>query len=467
MRSGLAASIVLVLVSAAMAVSVFPPFSWSLLAPFAWAPLFVAVQGKSARIGFRLGILHGILLFAGTLNWLGHVFGVFSLMPVVIMAFFPGVFASTAASLSRLKASPFVIALLTAIVWTGCEYFRSEWFVLRFPWITPGTGLPPNFLSPVIGVYGISFFVALAAALAAGRGRQARLCGIALSLILLLLSILRPGVVRPENPIHVAAIQTEACDLDSCLRLSASISGQVDAIVWPEYAVADDIRKYPADLEKTRALMAEKGAQLLVLANPVTLPGDKLENTALSIGLTEIFGTHVKNRPVHWTNDGIPGTDAPAIQTPFGKVSTPICFDNDYEQVDRRAVTNGAEFLLVPSMDAAEWSAREHLQHAVFAAYRAAENGRWIVVSSTSGKTQIADPHGNITPEIIPLMKEGVLLGDIGRETYLTLYTRGGWILGPACVVGAAITILTLLAQSFRVWRRGPAPETAVVSSML
>ncbi|MDB6078180.1 MAG: lnt [Akkermansiaceae bacterium] len=459
MRTGLTASIALVVLSAAMAVAVFPPFSCSLLAPFAWIPLFIALQKKSARAGFRLGVLHGLLLYAGTLNWFFQVFGAPSLVLILMLALFPGVFASCAAALSRLAISPALTALATAVVWTGCEYYRCEWFMLRFPWITPGVGLPPNLLTPVVGVYGISFLVALAAALVAGDGRRFKAAGGLLLALLLMLNIFRPGVVKPVNPIRVGAIQTEAQDLDTNLKLSASIPGQVDAIVWPEYALADDVRNHPEALEKIRNMMTEKGAQLLVLANPVIRPDGKSENTALSIGRSEIFGTHVKNRPVHMMNDGVPGKIASVIPTPFGRIATPICFDNDYESVDRQAVRDGAEFLLVPSMDSMEWSQRQHLQHAVFVLHRAAENGRWIVVSSTSGKTQIVDPHGNVTPEVIPLMREGQLIGDIDRETHRTFYNRAGWILGPLCVFAAAAILIGLLVRSFLDWRgHRPAP---------
>lgn len=462
MHTGLAASIALVVLSAALAVAVFPPFSCPLLAPFAWVPLFLALRKKSARVGFRLGVLHGLLLYAGTLNWFFQVFGVPSLVLIVMLALFPGIFASCAACLSRLAISPALSALATAAVWTGCEYYRCEWFALRFPWITPGVGLPPNLLTPLIGVYGISFLVALSAAFVAGDGRRNKALGGLLMALLLMLNIFRPGVVKPQNPIHVGAIQTEAQDLETNLKLSSSIPGSVDAIVWPEYALADDVRTHPETLEKIRSMMGEKGARLLVLANSVALPDGKSENTALSIGRSEIFGTHVKNRPVHMMNDGVAGKSATVIATPLGKIATPICFDNDYESVDRQAVRDGAEFLLVPSMDSMDWSQREHLQHAIFVPHRAAENGRWIVVSSTSGKTQIVDPHGNVTPEVIPLMREGVLIGDIGRETHRTFYNRAGWILGPLCVLTAAGILVSLLVRSFLDWRahRSPPLET-------
>jgi len=451
-RLPLYAAILLTVISAALGVLIFPPFGCVALAPFAWLPLFFALHGRSAKAGFRLGALYGVLLFGGTLNWLMEIFSTACIALILMLALFPAIFGAVAATLSQAKRLPaWLVPVLIAVAWTGCEFYRSEWFVLDFPWITPGTGVPPNFLTPFIGVYGVSLLVALSGALlASSRTKAGRIAGAVLVALMLALTFIRPAKVTPQEPLRIATVQTEEQTIDSCLRLSATIQGPVDAIVWPEYCLSEDLRDRKPDLANARAIMKEKGARLLVLANPVVLPDHVVENTALSIGLTEVFGSHVKNRPVHFMERARPGHEASAIPTPLGKVGTTICFDNDYEAVVRRAVSNGAEFLLVPSEDGAAWTAREHLQHALFVPHRAAENGRWMAVASSSGLSQIVDPHGNVVAAPIPLMEEGVMTGEIGRETRLTIYTRCGWVIGPVCTVATAAMILALLFLEVR-----------------
>jgi len=85
----------------------------------------------------------------------------------------------------------------------------------------------------------------------------------------------------------------------------------------------------------------------------------------------------------------------------------------------------GAEFFLIPSLDAMAWSARQHEQHGVLFRHRAAGNGRWLVVASSSGVTQIIDSRGRVRDRL-PLMDEGVLVGEIGRENHQTIFQHEG-----------------------------------------
>ena len=104
-------------------------------------------------------------------------------------------------------------------------------------------------------------------------------------------------------------------------------------------------------------------------------------------------------------------------------------------------VTNGAQVLIVPSLDAISWSARQHKQHAELFRHRAAENNRWIAVAASSGLTQIIDPHGNRI-DSIPLMDEGFLIGKVALTDGRTIYNRFGWLIGWICMGIAAILLL-------------------------
>jgi apolipoprotein N-acyltransferase len=156
---------------------------------------------------------------------------------------------------------------------------------------------------------------------------------------------------------------------------------------------------------------------------------------------TGILGTHFKNHIVHLFNDGEKGITAKAINTPIGKIGTPICFDCDHQDVIRKMTADGAELFLIPSMDAADWTERQHLQHGTLFRHRAAENGRWLAIASTSGLTQIIGPNGHSSAHL-PLMEEGVLTGQISPLQRRTFFQRGGWLFGPACLFGTVALIL-------------------------
>lgn len=121
------------------------------------------------------------------------------------------------------------------------------------------------------------------------------------------------------------------------------------------------------------------------------------------------------------------GQTAEAVSTPKGRFGTPICFDCDYEDVIRKMTRDGAEYFIIPSLDATRWGVKQHLQHAELFRHRAAENGRWMMVASGSGMTQLIDPYGKRVKQL-ELMTEGVLVGYLERRSGLTFYTQYGWL---------------------------------------
>ncbi|MCU0797628.1 MAG: hypothetical protein MUF31_17035 [Akkermansiaceae bacterium] len=444
----------LVLLSAGLGVLAFPPVHWHGLALVYLLPFFLAIRGAKPETAVLLGLVHGLALFCGTLHWLLAVFGPFALLLHFILALFPAIFAGALAGLEKRFAKPWVWPWIVGILWAGIEHFRSEWFTLRFAWITPGTGLPPGALTPLIGVYGISLVIATGCAFLSMGGRQ-RWAGFTL-LLLTLLSCHRPPRLSEPGQLQVAAVQSEEMSANRLFDLSDRID-RADAIIWPEYAIDFDPRHNPEFMARVQELLIAKHAEVLVLGGRVDLEPKRWQNTAFAIGRQGVLGTHVKNRPVHFFDDGEAGTEAPAISSPLGIFSMPICFDNDYAAVQRRAVANGASFLLIPSMDAAHWTATQHLQHGELFRHRAAENGRYLVVAATSGLTQAIDDRGRRI-DSLPLFAPGLLETRISPSHHTTVYQRGGWLVGPVCtmialgLVGAGVILP-------RIRRRNPSGE--------
>ena len=448
--------IVLILVSAAMVVAAFPPLHWYWLALVAWIPFLAAIRGASSGASALLGLTHGMIVFSGTLIWLMEIFGPMAILLQFILAMFTVFFAMIFNTLDRPSLSPWWGGLVTAVLWAGVEHFRSEWFTLRFPWITPGTALPPNALTPIIGVYGVSLVVILAAAWLTSNNKKTQAAGVAVMLLLGLAFIPRGNGEKEKGvSVRVSAVQGETLSFNQYMELSDSIPVPTQAIVWPEYALNFDLRENPEKLARVRQLMAEKGAEVFVVGSMTKYADNTWSNTSIIVGRDSILGSHNKNRPVHFFDDGLPGKEAPAWPTPIGKIATPICFDNDYSTVPREAVANGAQLLLIPSMDAEHWTARQHLQHAELFRHRAAENGRWLVVAATSGLTQVIDPGGNRVV-FLPLFEPGVLSSAVTTQSSLTIYTRFGWLIGPLCsCLAAFMTIAAVVIQ-----RRNPSKTT-------
>lgn len=226
---------------------------------------------------------------------------------------------------------------------------------------------------------------------------------------------------------------------DRLLKLSAQAPAQTDFLVWPEYAFAGNLLAAKQDLAAIQGRLKERQCILVVGTQTYAPRGSEWFNTALTLSSDAVLGQHIKNHTVHLFDDGTPGTTANIVSTPAGKIGTPICFDCDFQDVAQRMTLAGAECFLVPSMDVANWGERQHLQHAELARIRAAENARWMIVSSSSGRTQAIDPQGSVIGQL-PLFEPGLLNAELYRVEPQTFFTRYGWRFGQIVILLALLT---------------------------
>jgi apolipoprotein N-acyltransferase len=417
----------------------FPPFGWWPILLLVLPPLLIATTHTTPRRAFYLGLLQGIIGYGGSLYWLYNIFAYAAIPLFVIMAAFVALFCLLYNSLAEQIKSPALRTAIVAVLWTGIEFYRSELFLLRFPWITPGSGLGPTWLVPVVGVYGSSFLIAAAAA--ALVQRRTRRVGLLLSLGVLALGAFRPGTIAPpddDSGLTVTVVQNEECFLPVYVKLTRdALEANPDLVIWPEYALPYNMRVSTKQMATLTDLCAEMDAILVVGTKTIVGGGLKdWRNTALTLDRSGILGEYYKMRPVHFFNDGIPGTSYDPIETELGRFVTPICFDCDYSEVARRMVARGAEFIAAPSFDSESWSASQHLQHAAFFRLRAVETGRWLASAASSGVSQIIDPNGNVHRSLPP-MESGILTYRIGRISNMTLFVLGGWMFPWFCLAGA------------------------------
>jgi apolipoprotein N-acyltransferase len=80
-------------------------------------------------------------------------------------------------------------------------------------------------------------------------------------------------------------------------------------------------------------------------------------------------------------------------------------------------------------------------------AYRALENQRWLVESSSSG-AYITDPYGRAVLRLAWGI-EGAEADGVDSSSALSFYARVGWWIEPFCLLGAAALIIGALP-----WRR-------------
>jgi len=445
-----------VVLSALLGVLSFPPFGFSFLSIIAWLPLLVAMNGAPAKVATRIGVLHGLVFYGATLSWLTEVFTAtpYMIVPLVfVMACFTGLFGLLFSNAGRLYKGSLKLPVLSAVLWTGIELFRAEIFILKFPWMTPGLGLGPTLLTPIIGVYGVGFVIILGCSLLTERRFFKWGSGV-LGLVICACAFLKPDNDEVGKEVRVLALQSENGFLEEYLEMIEECEEDVDIILLPEYAFGRDVRESHYTWKALTDLARRREA--VVVVGTRTELEDYWYNTALTLTKEGEVGVHYKNHPVHFFDDGKAGELAEAITAEEMRFGTPICFDNDYEGVVRRMTADGATFLAVPSLDAKSWTEREHWQHAELFRHRAAENGRWMVVSTGSGITQLIDAHGVRRQWLAP-MEDGWMHVTLPVRTSQTLYTRVGWLFPWAMLIISCAWTIYLLARTVHIWfsRRG------------
>lgn len=421
----------------------FPPFALWPLCLVSLALLFFAIRGTNPRPAFYLGLFYGFAAYGITLRWFFEIFAVMAPVLFLILGFFVGLFCALIQWLRLLKVSSLARGILAATLWTGIEFYRCELFFLQFPWITPGSSVGPTWVTTMIGVYGMTFLMALA--MFAITQMNSRRFGGIMTVCILTFGFLRPPAIQisseSERIMRVKLVQSESGYLPQFIHLSKQ-EGEADWIIWPEYALAYDVRQLPNELDQLRQLSKEQNALLTLGTQTVVGTGEReWRNTALTLNHEKNLGEYYKARPVHFFNDGIAGTQYVPIPTPFGNVGTPVCFDGDGSEIIRKIAQNGAELFITPIYDSASWTELQHLQHAALFRIRAAETGRWFVCAASSGVTQIIDPHGNTVAQL-PMMRDGVLTGNVELLKARTFYTTVGWVFPWVTLIGSVVVVL-------------------------
>jgi len=149
----------------------FPKFGHPAVAWIALTPLIVTLKSGSTRRAFFLGLLTGVIYFAGAVYWITRVMVVYGgLLPaaavpvhvalIVVLALFVAAFTGIQRHFLRRFGQR---ALLAApLVWAATELART-YVLTGFPWVLLGYSqarvLPVAQFASVFGVYGVSALV--------------------------------------------------------------------------------------------------------------------------------------------------------------------------------------------------------------------------------------------------------------------------------------------------------------------
>ena len=211
-----------------------------------------------------------------------------------------------------------------------------------------------------------------------------------------------------------------------------AIAEGAKAVVWSEASVQCLAFMEEAFVERAQSFAAEHEIYLffpMAVFHPEKFDTGEpfMENKVLSIDPNgQILYSYYKNVPVPEIEPSVPGDGKiPVFETPYGKISTAICYDADFPGMLRQLSKNETELLVLPASD---WYAIDPI-HGRMALIRAIENGCSILRPVNQARTLAADAYGRVLASDDFFEDEDhMLMLDIPVQHISTFYGRfGDW----------------------------------------
>ena len=138
-------------------------------------------------------------------------------------------------------------------------------------------------------------------------------------------------------------------------------------------------------------------SRFLVVGGKDVVTNQVYYDTAFVVGTNgQIIFKQAKCVPIQLFKDGLPATNQAVWNSPWGKIGFCICYDLGYTRVTDELVRQGAQLLIVPSMDVEEWGKHEHILHSRVASVRASEYRIPIFRVASSGISQAVLSDGKV-----------------------------------------------------------------------
>jgi apolipoprotein N-acyltransferase len=217
-----------------------------------------------------------------------------------------------------------------------------------------------------------------------------------------------PGA-SSQKILRIAGVQLEfpiPTDVISALNKLLATDASTELFVLSEYTFDGPV---PDGVEA----WCREHQRYLIVGGKEDGPNRNFYNTAFVIGPTgDIVFRQGKCVPIQFFKDGLPAREQKLWDSPWGKIGICICYDLSYTRVTDELVRLGAQALIVPTMDVADWGRRQHELHARVAPVRAAEYGIPMLRLASSGISQCVNRFGQVTASA-PFPGPGAMLSGI------------------------------------------------------
>lgn len=446
------------------------------------AVFYVLLQNTAPRRAALLGWCYGFGMFGVGASWVYVSIHDFGNAPPALAGFITLLFVALLACFTVLQGWLYRRFGSTrhpvtgfAALWVLGEWFRS-WFLTGFPWLYLGSAHVTTLLSgvaPLFGVLGISFIVALSAALLGECWLRYRKLPSLLALghshlptalLFLWIAAVVPrnvGWTQPVGSLDVGIVQPNIAqdlkfasdEVESNLRTHMDLSAELwgkDLVIWPETAIplqydaGSPIVAGLSDLatgRDTALLTGIFGRSDAGFHNSIVALGDgtglwhkrKLVPFGEYTPLRSVLGGVLELFDLQMGGGVVPGPRTQGLLTARGHSIAPfICYEVVYPDFVRDHARE-AELLVTISNDTwfgSSWGPPQHLQ---MAAMRALENGRSMVRATNNGISALIDEKGRIVAQA-PQFEAATLSGTVQLFSGHTPWSSwGDWPLLVLC----------------------------------
>ena len=492
----LAVGLLLPLMAGAACVAGFAPFyAWPV--PIIAIAVLLHVWSRSATplAAALSGFAFGLGYFLAGVSWVFVSLHDFGSMPAPLaalatflfcayLALFPSGAGWITVRLGGARPAARLALGVAAIV--ACEWLRG-WLFTGFPWLNLGTSQAPASplagFAPVVGAYGTSLAVTVAAGLAAAlasthawsRGRALLAAGLVGLFVAGGAARLIPWTQPAGAPVAVALLQGNVAQeikwrddvrpriLEQYRRMI--VAAEAPIVVIPETALPALLDQLPQEYVRELRDHARGAGKHILLGTVERNPrGGDVDYYNSLVSLAEPGMPSYRKRHLVPFGEFIPtgfGWIIAVLKIPMSDfargrddqvpiraagipVGVAICYEDIFGEEVIGALPD-AQLLVNVSNDAwfgRSFAAEQHLQ---FSQMRALETGRWMVRSTNTGVTAAIGPDGRVVSRL-PQFTEGTLTQRVEPRQGMTPYARfGNW---PVLAIVAGL--------AFAAWRRRP-----------
>jgi len=469
------------------------------LVPFAFAPYnlyFISIFSlsiifyfwsttSSARECFIIGYLFGFAMFGVGVNWLHisiNLFGGVNLIGALLLTYifiaYISLFPALCGYLAARFFKHFRIITLPSL-WLLTEWCRG-WMLTGFPWLNIGSSQTDSILAgfaPVLGDYGITFFVCLSAMaisiLITGNTKRRIISGLLLILLIVSSSLLKN--INWTNDINKdidivlvqGAIPQEQKwkpeQRQNTYEIYSNLSKPFwssDLIIWPEtaipslYHLADDfIIPISNEQLSSNAMfmsgLAYKESESNDYFNSILLVDNEHrfyhKNHLVPFGeylpFKSFLGEILRFLKIPMSDFSSGDPDQKTFETDKGVFGMSICYEDAYGSEVRKALPD-ANILINVSNDAWFGDSFAPHQHLQMARMRALENGRYLLRSTNTGISAVIDNKGNIISRS-PQFKPHALPATVKLYSGQTPYSKfGNSLILSLCILGLFLSFI-------------------------